>query len=106
MSFSNVKKSGDNIYYNVIIPHNDAVSAGRSIPTNADYFEIRATPLLSYPANEYLLSVVRMLIPTSEIPIQIIPIDISQPNINKTLYSVTLTYNNNDYQEKIGRAHV
>ena len=88
----------DNVYYNVNIPHDDNISINGS-PTPANYFEIRGTPLLPCPAEDYTLSVVRFSVPTSEIPIQIVPVDISQPDINKLLYSITLTWNGNEHQE-------
>lgn len=93
-------ESGDNIYYNIVIPHDDNLSKNGS-PTRADYFEMRSTPLLTNPAKDYVLSVVRMSIPTSEIPIQIIPVDISQPDVNQTLYTFTLTWDGNEFKQPV-----
>lgn len=94
-----IKSDCDNVYYNISIPHDDNIAINGS-PTPADYFEIRGTPLLPCPAENYTMSVVRFSIPTSEIPIQIVPVDISLSNadINKLLYSVTLKWGAFEHQ--------
>lgn len=83
----------DNVYYNVIIPHDDNVSTNGE-PTPANYFEIRGTSILPCDAEDYTISVVRFSVPSSEIPIQIVPVDTDPLNtdINKLLYTVTLEW--------------
>jgi len=92
----------DNVYYNINIPHDDNISRNGE-PTPANYFEIRGTSILPCDAEDYTMSVVRFSIPTSQIPIQVVPVDISPGNtdINKLLYSITLEWNGNTFQEFI-----
>lgn len=92
----------DNVYYNIIIPHDDNISKNGE-PTPANYFEIRGTSILPCDAEDYTLSVVRFSVPASLIPIQIVPVDISPANndINKLLYSVTLSWNGFNRQEHV-----
>lgn len=100
MSKTKVVKSGDNTYYNVSIAHDDTVSVNGS-PTEARYFEVRSTNLFEGPPDDYTMSVVRMKIPTSLIPIQIFPNN-PEPSvpgdINESLYTLTLSWNGIDKQ--------
>jgi len=88
----------DNIYYNMTIPHNDGTNPDGS-PSNARFFQVRSEPLLKAPASEYSVSIVRYSIPTSEIPIQIVPIEQAPANvlINKTTYGLSVKWNGNNY---------
>jgi hypothetical protein len=85
MSF---KKSIDNIYYNVRINGN---ANGTFAPCN--YSEQRTIPLVDNPS-EYYFSCTRFSIPTSLIPILIVPAQ-EFPNTDPslTVYSVGLSYN-------------
>ena len=89
----------DYVYYNVsMTPEREN---GLINTTRARYFEVRDTGILNdYPEN-YNMSIVRFSIPTGYIPLKIVPIDVQQTDINKTLYSVTLEWNGNIYQEFI-----
>jgi hypothetical protein len=66
-----IRKPGEQIYYNISIPHNSTDGS----PSVAEFSEIRSTPLFYGRPKDFTLAVVRFNIPTSEIPIQIIPID-------------------------------
>jgi hypothetical protein len=99
-----VQKIGqDRIYYNVIIPHNDAVSINGS-PTVATFSEVRSDSLFDGEPKDYSMSVVRFTIPTQYIPLLIFPVipnpgNPSDPNYG--LQSVTLSYNNIDFKTNL-----
>lgn len=84
MSF---KKSIDNIYYNVRINGNSDNSLAV-----ANYAEQRTIPLVDNPS-EYYFSCTRFSIPTSTIPILIVPHSYSSTDPTITVYSVSLSYN-------------
>ena len=59
--------------------------------------EIRNTPLLEGDSSDYFCSIVRFSIQTgNSLPIFIPRIETGQSDINKTVYKVTLTWNNSD----------
>jgi len=96
------EKANGNIYYNIQIAHNDSIPEsinGGSTP--ATYYLTRGQPLLNHPASDYNLVVTKLSIPMDDIPIMIIPIDISQSNINMTLFSVSLQWNAFIFLEKL-----
>lgn len=91
------------IYYNVSIPHDDRISVNSS-PTPAVFSEVRDQPLFDGAPKNYNMSVVRFTVPTSYIPIQFFPVqfDATNPsNPNNSIYSITLSYNGNDFREFI-----
>lgn len=87
LSRSNVYYEPKNIYYNASLYNNNL------FPVAASYNEPRTTPLLR-DASEWYLSVIRFSIPGSLIPVFIAQA-LPYPNtdINKLIYSVTLTRN-------------
>jgi hypothetical protein len=88
-------------YYNVSIPHDDKVSVAGS-PTPAKFSEVRDEPLLKGSPKNYNMSVIRFTIPTSYIPIQFFPVQydtLNPTNPNKSIYSITLSYDGNDFQQ-------
>lgn len=93
---------GEKIYFNVSIPHDDAKSI-RGSPTPAVYNTVRDEPILMDPS-KYNMSVIRFTIPTATIPIQYFPI-IYNPNdpndVNYSVYTITLRYQNVDYTEHL-----
>ncbi len=100
---SNIEKVGtSHIYYNIGIPHNDLISINGS-PTPAVFQETRTVPIVD-KASDYLMSVIRFQVPTSRIPIEIMPVTVN-PNDstdpNYTIHSVTLQYNNLNYQTEL-----
>lgn len=89
------------VYYNVSIPHNDLLSVGGS-PTPARFEETRDEPLFRGRPCDWYMSVIRFTIPTTYIPIQIFPVEedpVTPSNPNKSIYSITLSYNGSDFQE-------
>lgn len=97
------RKAKKRFYYNVSIPHDDKISVNDS-PTPAVFSEARDQPLFEGAPKNYTMSVVRFTIPTAYIPIQFFPVqyDTTTPtNPNKSLYSITLSYNGNDFRQFI-----
>lgn len=82
----------DHIYYNIIIDSTDNTDAV------AKYRAMNQAPILK-KASDYYLTICRFYIPSSLIPLQIVPILPNQSNPNKTVYSLTLEYNGNISQQ-------
>ncbi len=61
----------ENIYYNVIFNHNHF---NGETPTIAQYSFTNTIPVLDKP-NDYYCSVIRFVIPLSEVPLYIFPIE-------------------------------
>ena len=80
--------SSDHIYYNVRINGN----SDNTLQV-CNYQEQRTIPLVDNPSN-YYFSCTKFSIPTSSIPLMVVPI-VPFPNIDmtKTVYSVSLAYN-------------
>lgn len=90
-----VSSADDRIYYNIAIPGSrDFTEALFNVQLNQSIIDV---------ASDYYLAVTRFTIPTSTVPILIPEID-PYPNtdINKTIYSFTMTYQN--YSS--GRVHL
>jgi hypothetical protein len=97
----NKKKRKNRVYYNISIPHNDIISVN-SNPTPASFSEARDAPLFYGAPKDWSMSVVRFTVPTQYIPIQYFPVEadpITPANPNKSIYSITLSYNGNDFQQ-------
>lgn len=95
-----IRTNGNKVYYNVnISPDGEHALSGE--PILAEYTDVRTTPIFYETPHHFTLSVVRFSIPTSEIPLQIFPVDLNAPNfdINRGLPSVTLEWNNIPRQE-------
>jgi hypothetical protein len=94
-------RAKNRVYYNINIAH-DEITNPNGEPTPARFSESRDEPLFDGLPCNYNMSVVRFTVPTSYIPIQYFPVeyDASNPtNPNKSIYSITLSYNGVDYQE-------
>jgi hypothetical protein len=90
-----IKNPDDRYYLNVRIPYSPD-STGFSPARFQQQF---TQPIIDVP-DDYYLSIVRFSIPTQNIPILIPEIQpFPNTNINNTVYSVTLRYSGNDYQE-------
>jgi len=63
-----------------------------SIPTQLTFNNNRDVPYLGAPASNYELSIVRFQLDTSTLPSFIPIIQPNQPDVNKTIYSFTLSY--------------
>jgi hypothetical protein len=80
--------SSDHIYYNVRINGN----ANNTLQV-CNYQEQRTIPLVDNPSN-YYFSCIKFSIPTSSIPLMVVPIDgFPNTDMSKTVYSVSLSYN-------------
>jgi hypothetical protein len=91
------------IYYNVSIPHND-ILAPNGRPTNAVFSEVRDEPLFPGSPKKWRLSVIRMTVPTSYIPIQFFPVEINPllaTDPNYSIYTVTMSYLGNTFQQHL-----
>ena len=100
---SQVLKRKKRVYYNVSIPHDDRVSVNGS-PTPATFSEVRDEAIFQGAPKDWTMSVVRFSVPTAYIPIQFFPVvydSVNPTNPNKSPYSITLSYNGNDFQEFI-----
>ena len=98
MNNEKLKRVGDNIYYNVSIPHDDNASIGGS-PTPARFHTVRSTPLFYDAPENYTMSIIRFTVPSTFIPIQIFPIQNGQTDINLSTYSVSASYLGVTYQQ-------
>jgi len=78
--------SPDHVYQNIRIQNGNADTA---IP--ATYSECRVVPIINMPC-EYYMSCIRFSLPTSLIPILIVPVQPNQPDATLTIYSVSLSY--------------
>lgn len=99
----NEDNKANKIYYNIVIPHDDSKSINGS-PTEANFFEVRTNNLFNGSPKDYYLSVIRFTIPSGYIPLLFFPVT-TDPNLlpnetnpNYGIYTVTLSYNGNDYQ--------
>lgn len=85
------------IYYDLTVNNSD--SLGQQAPQVLRFEEVRNNPFLMCPSN-YYLSVVRFQIQTGDgIPIFLPQVILGQPDVNKLIYSITLSYKGYDYQQ-------
>lgn len=78
--------SPDHVYYNIRIQNGNPDTA---IP--AVYSENRVVPIINNPC-EYYMSCIRFSVPTSLIPILVVPVQPNQSDPTLTIYSVSLSY--------------
>lgn len=91
-----------NVYLNINIPNNASLEVSPPA-TPAQFFEVRADAVISGRPCDYTLSIVRASVPTATIPVKVIEILQAPGNtdINKTVYSITLSWNGFDSQQYI-----
>lgn len=80
--------SPENVYYDLVITN---LYSSRTVPPVLYFNEIRNSPLIQC-AGDYRLSILRFQLDTQTIPVFAPIIQPSQPDINKTIYSVTMSY--------------
>jgi hypothetical protein len=100
MSQLNIVKnmvSSDQIYYDVTVSN---LQSTTTLPPIFYYNEARTIPFVNNP-QDYYLSILRFTIDTGTLPVFIPTIIPDQTFLNKTIYSVTLSYGGNDYQTYI-----
>jgi len=89
--------NSNHIYYNISVQNNNSGTAddGSEITTNNSeliytFNESRAQPYLRKPS-DYYLSVVRFTLESPNVPVFIVEPVVGQPDINKTIYTITFT---------------
>jgi hypothetical protein len=78
----------DNVYYDVTITNIDQTV---SPAPNLYFNETRNTPFI-YSPKDYYLTIIRFTLDTPTVPIFIPTIQPNQPDVNLTIYSITLSY--------------
>lgn len=87
------------IYYDLQCVNNDTENDNPPIPLR--FLEVRNNPFLMCPSN-YFMSVVRFQIQTGDaLPVFIPQVELGQPDVNKTIYTITLQYKTYIYQQNI-----
>lgn len=96
----------DHIYYDLNIINND--TTGTNPPVRVIFNEVRNSPFVNKP-DDYYVSVARFKLETSNtLPIFIPQIELNQVDVNKTIYTFTMTYispvnfQNYEFQFNIG----
>ena len=99
-SFSSIPNG--NVYYNVNIPNNNyLIDSPAALP--AEFRETRSSSVITGRPSDYQLAIVRAKVPTTNIPLKIMEILPAPGNsdINKTAYSVTLSWSTFVSQQNI-----
>lgn len=78
----------EKLYYDINICN---LNGDQTISPPIKFIETRSLPFLQDPS-KYVLSIIRFSVDTSSLPIIIPTIQANQPDINLTIYSVTLSY--------------
>jgi hypothetical protein len=76
-------------YLDINIVNND--TTGLSAPQPLIFNEVRNTPLVMNPS-EYFFTIARFSLETPSLPLMIPQVQVGQPDVNKLIYSVTMTY--------------
>jgi len=94
----------DELYYDIILTNN---INNYNKPINAYYNETRSIPLI-YDTTDYHMSIIRFTLDTNTLPvfIPIIQTGSTQTNINLTIYSITLQYNDISSQSFYSQQYV
>jgi hypothetical protein len=105
VQFSNFNKDAqhpNHIYMDVNIINAD--KTGENQPVILRMNEVRSGPYLTNPS-EYLMSIVRFSVDTQTLPLMIVEPQTGQADINKLIYSFTMSYNLSgnviDYQQNV-----
>lgn len=86
------------VYYNLSMVNNQNLDSSQAVPLN--FLEVRNSPYLASPES-YCMSVVRFQIQTPTLPVFMPQVQLNQPDKNKLIYSITLTYKTATYQQYI-----
>jgi hypothetical protein len=81
-------KDPDNLFYDIVITN--ALSATSSDPV-VQYIDTRSTPLI-FDTSGFELSITRFYLDSTTLPVMCPIIQAKQSDINKTVYSITLSY--------------
>lgn len=90
MSFTSQGSSPDKLYFDIQISNLNSIDAP---PSFLNFIETRNTPLLINP-EEFYMSVVRFSLDTPTLPIITPSIQYQSANLNLTIYSITLQWQN------------
>jgi len=80
--------SADNIYFDLLVSNFNQTTAESSV---FSFTETRSSPFLMKP-DDYKMSIVRFTIDTGTLPVFIPSIEPNSIDLNKTIYTVSLTY--------------
>jgi hypothetical protein len=86
------------VYYNLDLVNNE--TTGISVPQIFSLIETRNSPYLYIP-EEYYMSVIRFQLQTPSLPVFIPAILLGQIDVNKTAYSITMTFGGFSFQQYI-----
>ena len=86
------------VYYNLDMVNNDTTGLSQAVPLS--FLEVRNSPYLTAPES-YCMSVVRFSLQTPTLPKFLPQVMVGQPDKNKLIYSITLTYKTATYQQYI-----
>ena len=86
------------VYYNLDMVNNDTTGLSQAVPLS--FLEVRNSPYLTSPES-YCMSVVRFSLQTPTLPKFLPQVMVGQPDKNKLIYSITLTYKTATYQQYI-----
>jgi len=89
-----VPENKELIYYDIQISN---VEGDNSPAPPLNFYESRSEPYLEN-SGLYDLSIVRFQLDTPSLPVFVPTIQVGQPDPNLTIYSITLSYKENDYQ--------
>lgn len=78
------------LYYDVVITN---INSKDTVPPILYFNENRSTPFVSCP-EDYYLSIVRFSLDTVSLPVFVCEIQENQPDVNLSIYSITLSYTN------------
>jgi hypothetical protein len=90
--------SPDIIYLDLTILNND--TQGNKAPVFLSFTEQRDIAILDDP-QEWHLSVIRFFVDTPNLPLMIFPVVTGQTDINKSIYTITLKYGENEVQQNL-----
>ena len=90
-------KTDDNIYMNIVFPHNSADGENGTI---ASYSSTKNTALLD-KASDYYCSIIRFVIPLRSVPIMIMPIVPNSGFTNKSTLIIGITFSGTDYPQNV-----
>ncbi|MDB4352880.1 hypothetical protein OAA60_05575 [Porticoccaceae bacterium] len=86
----NSQNTPEKLYYDIQLTN---LESNTSLPPVLNFIETRNVPFL-YNADEYYMSIIRFSLDTPNLPIFIPTIQLNQPDINLTIYTVCLQWTN------------
>jgi hypothetical protein len=87
---SNANNTPEKLYYDIQLTN---LETSGTVPPVLNFIETRNVPFL-YDADKYYMSIIRFSLDTPNLPVFIPTIQLNQPDINLTIYSVSLQWIN------------